>query len=700
MTTEAFSLRDALPGPAPGAFGRALAPGPGIAFSAEGAPPDDVMAGMLPPEVTALDGGGRKAVYRHPQLPLELAVTHQPLSGTGALRVAAALKNVGSRPIAHVRDLQSLRLDFDWGVIGAPTVRGLNGGVNHYFFPPQAYAVSERTVLGYNPRGVSLDSGFHGRSSQGHIPLFLVSDEANQSGIFGGLEWSGDWQVRFSREGQTALMRGGSWGIDLTLREGEEIPFAPVLLGFYEGDRDQGANALRRCLLEHFVPSLGEERHLPPTYYQQFHYFTNLFDEDIMRAQVDVAAELGLEYFEIDAGWFVGIRDLDPSLPPGSPAEGGFSAGVGNWLEVDPAVFPSGLPAFADYVRSKGMHFGLWFEPERASLTSTLAREHPEWVLRIEPTEANQHLKAMATPEQRAPMATHGLVDFGNPEVIQWMQGMFTHMLETHDIRWIRWDFNMDPRLYWEIRDGPDRRGISQIRHIEGLYALLDWLRERYPLLFIDTCSSGGRRADLGCLRRAHSCFSSDHTQDTDISRNHLSGGSRFLPANWLEMNIRRPCREGNPWGAIPYDEADYPDSAFQARFGATFGLSDNLVQWSPGHRERARKHFAVYKQVRHLLWGDFYPLFPLPSSLDAWDGWQYHDPATGEGLLVVFRLRADDGARRVVLRGLGESQPYIFTDPYSAEQYAAHTGDELATQGLPIALPRNGSTLLTYRPA
>ena len=176
--------------------------------------------------------------------------------------------------------------------------------------------------------------------------MFLVSDEANQSGIFGGLEWSGDWQVRFSREGQTALMRGGSWGIDLTLREGEEIPFAPVLLGFYEGDRDQGANALRRCLLEHFVPRLGEERHLPPTYYNQFHYFTNLFDEDIMRAQVDVAAELGLEYFEIDAGWFVGIRDLDPSLPPGSPAEGGFSAGVGNWLEVDPAVFPSGLPAF------------------------------------------------------------------------------------------------------------------------------------------------------------------------------------------------------------------------------------------------------------------------------------------------------------------------------------------------------------------
>ena len=126
-------------------------------------------------------------------------------------------------------------------------------------------------------------------------------------------------------------------------------------------------------------------------------------------------------------------------------------------------------------------------------------------------------------------MATHGLVDFGNPEVIQWMQGMFTHMLEIHDIRWIRWDFNMDPRLYWEIRDGPDRRGISQIRHIEGLYALLDWLRERYPLLFIDACSSGGRRADLGCLRRAHSCFSSDHTQDTDISRNHLSVGSRFL---------------------------------------------------------------------------------------------------------------------------------------------------------------------------
>ena len=186
MTTEAFSLRDALPVRRQALSAGRWPRGQALPLVRKEHHPTMLCLACCHQRVTALDGGGRKAVYRHPQLPLELAVTHQPLSGTSAFRVAAALKNVGTRPIAHVRDLQSLRLDFDWGVIGAPTVRGLNGGVNHYFFPPQAYAVSERTVLGYNRRGVSLDSGFHGRSSQGHIPLFLVSDEANQSGIFGG----------------------------------------------------------------------------------------------------------------------------------------------------------------------------------------------------------------------------------------------------------------------------------------------------------------------------------------------------------------------------------------------------------------------------------------------------------------------------------------------------------------------------------
>jgi alpha-galactosidase len=305
---------------------------------------------------------------------------------------------------------------------------------------------------------------------------------------------------------------------------------------------------------------------------------------------------------------------------------------------------------------------------------------------------------AMAAPQHGNQMRTHGLVDFGNPAVVAWMKGMFDRMLSANHVDWIRWDFNMDPRMYWEVRDGPERRGLSQIRHVQGVYEVLDWLRQRFPNLFVDGCSSGGRRIDLGWLRRAHSYFSSDHSRHTDIVRNHLSGGSRFLPANWLETNLTRPARDGGEAGPL-YDEADYPDTAFHSHFAGTFGISDDVAEWTPEHRARARRHLAVYKQLRQYLAGDFYPLFPLPSSLAAWDGWQFHDPATGEGFFAAFRLRSGEGERRLRLRGLDPARAYAVVDPYAGDTATTLDGATLVGEGLPVSLPRNGSVVRTYRP-
>ena len=52
-----------------------------------------------------------------------------------------------------------------------------------------------------------------------------------------------------------------------------------------------------------------------------------------------------------------------------------------------------------------------------------------------------------------------------------------------------RQDFNMDPRPFWDAADAPDRVGISEIRHITGLYAMWDELLARHPGLLIDNCS-------------------------------------------------------------------------------------------------------------------------------------------------------------------------------------------------------------------
>jgi alpha-galactosidase len=89
------------------------------------------------------------------------------------------------------------------------------------------------------------------------------------------------------------------------------------------------------------------------------------FDQSFERLAhlADVAAEVGVERFVIDDGWFGSRRDP--------------SSGLGDWYVAED-VWPGGLHPIVDHVRALGMDFGLWFEPEMVNLSSDLARAHPE----------------------------------------------------------------------------------------------------------------------------------------------------------------------------------------------------------------------------------------------------------------------------------------------------------------------------------
>lgn len=60
------------------------------------------------------------------------------------------------------------------------------------------------------------------------------------------------------------------------------------------------------------------------------------------------------------------------------------------------------------------------------------------------------------------------------------------------------------------MNDADDRKGITEIKHIMGLYRLWDALLERFPHLIIDNCASGGRRIDIETLRRSVPLWRSD----------------------------------------------------------------------------------------------------------------------------------------------------------------------------------------------
>ena len=112
------------------------------------------------------------------------------------------------------------------------------------------------------------------------------------------------------------------------------------------------------------------------------------FDHDLDRltALADAAAEVGVERFVLDDGWFRGRRDD--------------TAGLGDWY-VDETVWPDGLGPLIERVHGLGMQFGLWFEPEMVNLDSELARAHPEWILGRRPGAG----AARAAPVRARPRA-------------------------------------------------------------------------------------------------------------------------------------------------------------------------------------------------------------------------------------------------------------------------------------------------------
>src|SRR6185312_15008927 len=111
-------------------------------------------------------------------------------------------------------------------------------------------------------------------------------------------------------------------------------------------------------------------------------------DADRLESLADLAARVGVERFVLDDGWFLGRRHD--------------RAGLGDWF-IDPTVWENGLTPLVDHVRSLGMQFGIWFEPEMVNPDSELARNHPDWIL------GPQH--------RNAPLARQQLVvNTGHPE--------------------------------------------------------------------------------------------------------------------------------------------------------------------------------------------------------------------------------------------------------------------------------------------
>ena len=279
------------------------------------------------------------------------------------------------------------------------------------------------------------------------------------------------------------------------------------------------------------------------------------------------AAELGVERFVLDDGWFRGRRDDH--------------AGLGDWY-VDEAVWPEGLTPLIDAVTSRGMEFGLWVEPEMVNLDSDVARAHPDWI--VGPAAASHKDGGRLPLEWR----NQHIIDLANPQAWQYIYDRIDALLRENNIAYLKWDQNRD------LTEHGHRGRPSVHEQTLAAYRLFDALKAAHPQVEIESCSSGGARVDLGILQRTDRVWASDCNDALE----------RQTIQRWTQA-VLPPELVGAHVGPTHSHTTGRTHSitfrAITALFGH-FGMEWDIRQATDHERAVLRLTISVYKQHRGLL--------------------------------------------------------------------------------------------------
>ena len=451
-------------------------------------------------------------------------------------------------------------------------------------------------------------AGHGGRPSDYDLPFMNLT--WGSGGMMMAVGWSGQWRMNLQRDGDRGLnIQTGMQYLHAKLYPGESIRTPRMLLLFWDGeDMLRGHNLFRQLVLAHYNPRIDGRLLIPPIASSVADL--NGYTEENQIAAAAKLGERGIEVQWIDAGWFIG----------------GWPYGAGTWAPR-PECFPNGLGPVGDAIHAAGMKFLLWFEIERVSRGSRLEREHPEWVI--------------------GPITEYGgLLNWGIPEARRWITDLVSEQITAGHVDIFRMDFNMEPLMYWQRNDPPDRQGITEIRFIESMYQIWDDLRTRHPGLWVDNCASGGRMIDLETTLRSIPLTPSDgpvirYSNMMPQIQNH--GLSLYIP---MHSNI---CFGLEP--SYDFRSCMLPGNA----------LATNVITHPV---EEVRQTVATYQLIRPYFEGDYYPLFEPIEDETAWFGYQYHLPEQQRGMVVVYRRdKSPDASQVLSLRGIDPAAWYKVTD-------------------------------------
>ena len=510
------------------------------------------------------------------------------------------------------------------------------------------------------------------------IPYLLVHESGgDRRGWYVGIEFSGLTRITLERSG--ASLRGEA-GLDpgagpyrTHLPPGGTFETPAIFLGAFAGGPDGAGNILRhwvRAVLNN-PQSLSDPSY--PLMVNNSWGSGTAVDEALARRMITESAQLGLEMFHLDAGWFRGVGDWQP----------------------DPKKFPHGLAFVADFAHRHGLKFGLWIDWTQAGAS------HEPGALNVDEPTVRDWLIADPPAHWKHSEPFKGItIDLGVPAAKAWAARELERIVSDYHLDMLEHDGYLvaqgssrsshpaaapepaslkiyeDSGYLWV--EGSNSTDVSD-HATRAYYDIYEQLRAHHPTLLLEVCNDGGRMVDFGSAAHGD-YFSVTDTYDPLANRRAFYDASYVLPPAMLESYVAN-------WPAPKIENFRY---ALRSGMLGWFSLMQDTGQWSPARRTEAQRQFALYKSsLRPLIReADMYHVAQRPDGVN-WDGMEYYSPRLRRGVLYAFRGAATDQPTHTFrLLGLEPASRYrLKFEDRGAAANRVLTGQVLMQAGVEVTL-------------
>lgn len=514
--------------------------------------------------------------------------------------------------ISHKEKKAIRLLRFDSGYLTFP--QG-NVYTTHFHgnWAAEFYPVTEKLTAGLK----TIRNSDGDRNAQMDEPEIMISldgkPQENIGRVIGAaLCWSGNFEIRLNTMANRVhqLYAGISPLASEYVLEPNEIFTTPKLAISYSNEGLSGVsrNFHKWARTENMLHNGNKTREILLNSWEGVYF--DIKESGMFQMMEDIKS-MGGELFVMDDGWF---GDKYPRNDDRST--------LGDWM-VDKNKLPNGVKSLVDKAKSLGIHFGIWIEPESANTTSEFFEQHPDWVL----TEKKRTLK-------QGRGGTQVLLDLCNPKVQDFVFSVVDNiMTENPDIAYIKWDANCALQNYGSTYLPQNKQSHIYIEYHRGLLKVLQRVRQKYPNLVIQDCSSGGGRVNYGLLPYFDEFWTSDNNDP--YQRVFIQyATSYFFPSNAMAQHIGH-----SPYGItgrstpIKYRT----DVAMSGRLGIELQPS----KMNDEEMLQTKRAVSEYKSIRELVQlGNLYRLASPFDENNGYSAFLYSNDNKSKAVLFVHRVK------------------------------------------------------------